>query len=279
VDTSARPRGLALAREPGWLLAWDDNGWLYLVNRGGGLQGRMRPAGMVTAACCADDGSACAAVGSRGEVWWLAPDLMARWERTVPQQAVSCALDPFGQLLAVADARGGLHLFDRRGQPVCQAQAPRPLIHLAFVPEEPFLVGGADFGLVACFNPAGRCVWRDGLVAHLGALAVSCDGRQIVVACYSDGLRRYNLAGEKHGRLALAEPCRLAALSYDGGRTLVAGMGNRLLLLDGEGQTLTDPPLDHPPIALALSALADTAFVALPDARLMAFELRDALRR
>jgi hypothetical protein len=128
---------VALAREKGSLLAWDENNWLYLLNRRGERQTQVHGTAALTAACSADDGSAYAALGSRGEVWWLAPDLMPRWQRTVPFPPLAAALDPFGQYLAVSDARGHLHLFDRNGRPRCRVETPRPLYHLAFVPEAP----------------------------------------------------------------------------------------------------------------------------------------------
>src|SRR5436853_547202 len=83
----------------------------------------------------------------------------------------------------VADARGTLRLFDRHGRTLWKTDNPRPFQHLAFVPEAPLLLGSADYGLIACFDQAGACVWRDGLVAHIGSLAVSGDGSQIVLAC------------------------------------------------------------------------------------------------
>jgi hypothetical protein len=279
LTTSGCPRGLALAREPGWLLVWDEHSWLYLLNRTGQRQGQTRARGTLAAVCGADDGSAYAAVGSTGEVWWLAPDLMPRWERTLPHRAVAAALDSFGQYLAVADANGQLHLFSRAGRPVCQVQALRPLVHLAFVTEAPLLVGSADFGLVACFDLTGRCVWRDGLVANIGALTVSGDGARIMLACFSEGLLCYSLAGRRQDRLPLSEPCGLAALSYDGRFTLAGTLDSRLLLLDREGQNLTSYPLDHPAAALALAPLADSAFAALPDGHVVALDLRDVLRR
>src|SRR5262249_21900597 len=82
VRLASAPRGMSLARETGSLLAWDESDSIYLVNRSGELQGRSRPPGGAVAACHADDGSACAAIGARGEVVWLKPDLTARWERT-----------------------------------------------------------------------------------------------------------------------------------------------------------------------------------------------------
>jgi hypothetical protein len=243
------------------------------VNRSGELQGRLRPSSGVVSACHADDGSACAAVGEHGEVAWLSPDLMARWERAVPRRAVACAMDPFGQYLAVSDASAGLHLFDRTGKHICQSQTPRPLLHLAFVPEQTRLIGCADFGSVACYDSACGCVWRDGLVANVGGLAVSGDGSRIILACYSDGLRGYTLDGKKKDRLSVSEPCRLVALSYDARRTLVGGLVSRLLVLDREGQIIATPALDAPPVVLAISALGDTAFAGLGDGRVVSMGL------
>jgi hypothetical protein len=271
--TQGRPLGLSLAREKGWLLAWDDSNWLYLVNRKGERQAqRHGGASPVTAACGADDGSAYAAAGG-GEVWWFAPDLMPRWQRTLGAPALAAALDPFGQCLAVSDSRGQLSLFDRKGRRLGQGETPRPLNHLAFVAEAPRIVGAADFGLLACFDPAGRLVWREGLVTHVGGLAVSGAGR-IAVACFTEGLRFHSLEGKKEGCLRLAEPCRLASLSYDGGRALVSGLGNRLLLVDRDGRTLESTELEGPAAALALAPLGDAAAVALADGRVLSLDLR-----
>src|SRR5258707_6733924 len=112
---SGYPRGLALARETGWLLAWDEKNWLYLVNRKGERQAQNPARGTLTAACCAEDGSTYVAVGERGQVWWLAPDLSPRWERSVGHRVVTAALDPFGRYLALSDAKANLHILDRQG--------------------------------------------------------------------------------------------------------------------------------------------------------------------
>jgi sugar lactone lactonase YvrE len=270
----ASPRGLVLARERGWVLTWDANHWIYLLNRSGGRQAQWHsPAPLVTA-CCAEDGSAYAAVGGGGEVWWLAPDLMPRWQRALPQPATAAALDPFGQYLAVADSRGQLHLFNQRGKTVFRVASPRPLHYLAFVPAAPYLVGSADYGLVACFDPAGKLLWRDGLVAHVGSLAVTGDGSLIVLACFSEGLQRYSVQGQNQGRWAVPEPCRLATLTFDGQRVLAAGLGRHLHWLDSQGRALGTYPLDQPAAAFALGPLGDYAVVALADGPILGLDVR-----
>jgi PQQ-like domain len=273
--TGAPPCGVTLARESGQLLAWDENHWLYLLNVRGERQGQARPLPALGAACIADDGSALAIAGSHGEVARLAPDLTVRWQRSLRHPAAAVALDPFGRILAVSDVKDGLFVFDPDGRLLWEGHQPRPLYYLAFVPEAPFLLGAADFGLIVCFDAiTGRVVWRDGLPAHCGALATSGDGERVVLACFSDGLRRYSHSAGAKGHVTTREPCRLAALSFDGRLALVAGRGNRLILLDVQGRALGIHLLERPAVALALGALGERAVVALADGGVLALDLR-----
>jgi WD40 repeat protein len=267
-------RGLSLAREKGWLLAWDEKQWLYLLNHAGVVQAQKHMPGAVIAACSADDGSAYAAVGARGEVFWLAPDLMPRWERNLPNAAVGVAIDPHGQYLAASDAKGNLHLFDRLGRPVSQVESPRPLHYLTFVPTGTALIGAGDYGLVACFDLAGKWLWRDGLVAHVGSLSVTGDGDRIALACFSEGLQRYDLSGKRLERLSVAGPCRLASLSFEGDRILTAYQNKQVHLLDAQGAELGSLTLERSVTALALGALGDSAAVALVEGPILGLEIR-----
>lgn len=268
------PRGLALAREKGWILTWDEQHWLYLLNHAGEIQAQRHIEGGLVTACAADDGSAYVALGAQGEVVWLAPDLMPRWECTLPARGGAVALDSLGQYVAVADIKGNLHVFDRLGKAVCQIEGPRQLHHLAFVPGAAAIIGASDYGLVAAFDLTGQLLWRDGLVAHIGSLTLTGDGERILCACFTEGLVSYNLAGKKLGRVEVSAPCRLASLSFDGRLTLVAWLTNQLVILDADGRNLCTYPLDKPIVALALSALGGTAYVALGDGPTLGLDLR-----
>lgn len=268
------PRGLTLAREKGWLLLWDDRNGVQLWNQAGRLQGQATLPGAVAAACAADDGSAFAAVGVQGEVWWLAPDLTVTWQMALRGTATTAALDPFGLYLAVADSLGRLNVLDRRGRRVFVSQLARPLQFVAFVPQQPFLVGCADYGLVICLDLKGEKVWQDGLVSNVGSLTVNGNGERIVLACYTEGLRCYSVTGRHPGRLPTTEGCRLAALSFDGQRILTADLSTRLQLLDEQGGLLATHTLDRPALALALGPLADYGLAAFPDGTLIGLEMR-----
>lgn len=256
----------------GLLLAWDDNNWLYLLNRHGVRQGQARAPGSLAGACCADDASALAVIGTKGEVWFLGPDLTIRWTRHVPDRAVGVALDPLGQYLAVADAAGGVQVYDCQGRTISKCTSPRPLVHLAFVPGAPYLLGCADYGLVACVNLRGEWQWQHGLVIHVGFLAVAVDGNCICLACFTEGLQRFGLDGKNLGRLTTPEPCRLLALSLNG-QALVAGLSDRLFLLDSAGQPLGSCSLEKQAVALTLAPLGNLAFAALADGRLVGLEI------
>jgi hypothetical protein len=264
----APPRGIQWAREKDWLLAWDDAHWLYLFDGQGKRQAQKHTDGPLVTACAADDGSAYVALTGKGEVCWLAPDLMPRWQHALPQPGVTAALDPFGQYVAVATQAGALHFFNRRGQPLRQVDCPRPFRHLAFVPGAAALVGCADYGLVACLDWQGQWLWRDGLVAYVGSLACSGDGELIVLACFGEGIQCYPLAGPKRQRLPGVEGSRLAAVSFDGQRVLAEANGNQVVLLNPAGEALARHAFDKPVAGLALDALGRHAAVALADGTL-----------
>lgn len=273
------PRGLALAREKGWLLAWDTEDWLYLLNQAGERQAQVHAAGKLATAACADDGSAFVAAGTQGEIWWLAPDLRARWQQSVGQAVTAAALDSFGQYVALADSQSRLSIFDCHGRQLAQIQTQRPLHHLAFISTEPFLLGASDYGLAACFDLEGKLIWRDGLVAHIGSLTVSGSGEKVVLTCFTEGLQLYDFQGKNLGRQALTEACRLAALTYDARHLLVAGMTTRLLWLDAEYKILSTHSLEKPAMAMGLSPLGDRMVAALANGSLVGFDLRKAPSR
>ncbi|MFN4259442.1 MAG: hypothetical protein ACK4RK_09085 [Gemmataceae bacterium] len=275
---SATVQGFALARERNWLVLWDAKQWLYLVDSHGQRQGQFQASADIRMASIADDGSGLAAVTANGSLLWLAPDMTLRWQETLSASGLSVATDPLGQYLAVADQQGQLHILDHLGQRISQSQCPRPLRYLAFIPEAPALVGCADFGWVACGDWRGNWQWHDGLVAHVGSLAVDGAGQAILLACYGEGLRQYAVTGKHVGRLAVGEPCRLAAVSYDGQWLAAADLSHRLLLIDREQRIRFVHALEQPPVAVALSPLADRAYVLLANGVLTCLETKDIIR-
>jgi hypothetical protein len=272
---SSSLRGLSAARERGWHLAWDAH-TLFLVNDRGERQAQARPPGDLASASAADDGRSFVLVTEQGHVILLAPDLTPRWERSIDCRATAVAVDAFGRRIAVAGADGSLHLFDAAANRLWTSSSPRPLHFISFIPEKAFLVAAADFGLVFCFDAAGRCVWRDGVVAHLGSLGVSGDGGNIVLACFSEGAYAYSLAGGPKARrqLAIVAPCHLLATSYAGDVLLTVGLEPKLTLRRADGSVRAEAALEGRPVGLSFNPLGTQAVLATAEGKLVAFDLR-----
>lgn len=254
-------RGLCLAREKGWLLTWDKNHWLYLLNASGEVQAQVRCEEPIVSAAFADNGSALAVLGQNGLVRGYRLDLSQHWHRSLNLAPLALAWEPFGDLLAVADSKGSLHLFGSDGKLVGQVQSPRPLHHLAFAPSAPHLIGCSDFGLVGAFDLKGNWIWRDAPVVHTGNMAVAGNGSSILLASFSEGIAHYDGHGKKSNTLTLFEPCPLVAVSFAGDLVLAAGMSPTLYFLDPTGHKLAQYTTEKPTQALALAALGNHAYI------------------
>lgn len=265
---SARIVGMSLARERGWLLHWDQAHWLYLLDHAGRSHAQ-RQFPHLSVACAADDASAYAAASSRGTVWWLAPDLMPRWQSQFHHPAQALALDSLGQYLAVANDRGRVYILDCTSREVGQIRLPRPIQHLSFVPGTPFLVASASYSLVTAFNIHGEVLWREGPVANIGAMSVDGEGKQTLLACFSEGIHRYNEHGKQLGRIATSEAVHLVSQSYTGDLILAGTMGKQLLVLNRDGQIHRKHTVEKPLIAIAFGPLGHDVFAALEDGPLL----------
>ena len=117
--------------------------------------GSAAPASLV-AAVIADDGRTVAAAGKRGQVWLLTLDFVQAVGAPRAAPAGGAGAGRVRPPRRRGRRGGGVTVFDRDGREVWRAAAPRPLVHLAFVPELPVLLGSAEFGLVCAFDDRGQ---------------------------------------------------------------------------------------------------------------------------
>ncbi len=273
----APPRELSLARETSTILLRDQKHYLSRLDRFGQLQASQPAPAPLVSARIADDGQSLAAIGVQGQIWWLTPDFLPLWQRSMSKRPVALALDVLGQRLAVADELGGVRMLDPDGRELWRTSVPRPLVHLAFVPEQPLLIGSAEYGLVCVFDAEGKLLWRDGLVAHVGGLAVTGDGSRVALACFTEGVHCYSANSPKRHSLTRAAPTRLVALDYLGELLITTGLENELARRGVEGDIRSVLMLPSRAISLCVDALGTMVWAACSDGSLVGVELLRSL--
>jgi hypothetical protein len=265
-------RRLSLAREPGALLIADQDDRLTWLSPAGSTTAQWQASAPLADAVVADDGSAAIAVTVAGQACYLSPALKPRWQKSIPGKALACAVEPLGRLLAVSESSGGVHFFDGLGGLAGHAKNPRPLLHLAFVPEKEVLLGCAEFGSVVALSRTGTVRWHDTPVAHCGSLSTTGNGRLIALACFSEGLACYGLRGDRIKVAPRPGPCRLAVLAYDGSSMLTVGLDGIVRLHASDGAIRGEWKPEANVTAIAFGALGTMAYLGQADGYVIALE-------
>jgi hypothetical protein len=110
------------------------------------------------------------------------------------------------------------------------------------------------------------------LVANVGSLAVSGSGQEIALACFSEGLLCYTIDRSRPEPGPWSAPCRLGALSWDGGTALLAELDGQITLRDRGNRMVDQWKSSALPVALALTPLADQAVVGTAEGRVVLLE-------
>src|SRR3954447_861817 len=150
VVTDSPLKGLALAREAGLILAWDEGNQLYLLNVQGESLSYSRVPHRLLAGAISDEGSLIAllAEGEDPGLLLLDADFAVEQERPAPSEATFVSIDPHGRFLAIGIRHKDLHVLNRYGRPAGRLETMEPLSHLCFVADRPMAVGAAAFGMM-----------------------------------------------------------------------------------------------------------------------------------
>ncbi|MGL4549742.1 MAG: hypothetical protein ACRC33_01035, partial [Gemmataceae bacterium] len=96
------------------------------------------------------------------------------------------------------------------------------------------------------------------------------DGARILVACFTDGVRRYGVGQPRPAALGEGLECRSLAASYAGDVLLTLSLdGTTLTRRDGDGRPTGSVTLPGPAAGFVLDALGDSAAVALAGGELV----------
>jgi hypothetical protein len=259
VHTEAPLKGLALAREAGAILAWDERGQLYLLDLLGNHRSVSRAPDRVITGAISDNGAFIALLGEGSRLWFLGSDLDLIADRPAPPDATNLAIDPHGRYLAVGSRISMIQFYNRHGKQAGRLETRQAMAHLAFVPDRPFLLGAATYGMLvgieleAGSSPgklAAEVVWEESLMSNVGRLTTTGDGGMILASCFTYGVQRFDMRGGNEGAYHLGGTAAHAVPDFAGRMIAVSTLEGELAVLSSSGGVRWKTTLSRPAIAL-----------------------------
>jgi hypothetical protein len=266
VVTDSPLKGLAMARESGTILAWDEGNQLYLLNVQGESLSTSRVPQRILAGTISDAGSLIALLVEAEDAGLLLlnADFAVELERPAPSETSFLSSDPHGRYLAIGTRQNVLYVISRYGRPVGRLETMESLAHLCFVADRPLAVGAAAFGMlmgIALEWPRGggrleaEILWQDRLMSNVGRLAINGDGSMILASCYTLGIQRFDLMGRNEGSYHLGGTVSQAVPDFPGRSIAAATLEGDLAVMNSAGNVRWRTHLPRPVIALEMDPL------------------------
>jgi hypothetical protein len=229
---------LCLARETGEVLAADQIGSLYRIDRRGDYSAVTRVREPIREIAISDDGQFAVGLVGPAHVHRFDRQLQTVWRLDLPEECLQVAIDPYGAYIAVSLADGGNLLYDAEKRRVAGFTTIRPLRHLRFLTTEAALVGSAEHGLLCCHAITGDELWQQKLWSNVGQLTTTGDGELLYIAGFSHGVQTFDTGGAPVGSYIVDGTVHRIATSYDPHRLIAATIEKHLYWLDADGEML-----------------------------------------
>lgn len=255
--TDAPLSDLRLARESGDVIAADDSGGLYLLDRAGQIRALTRTAHELRRIAWADDGSLGAVLVDDVSVGCFDRQLQFRWMRELSTETLAVALTPFGTHLAVSLANANNVVYDVENRRVGKFESLRPLTHLQFLHTSPELVCAAEHACFARYRLDGAPVWVEKLWSNVGDLSVTGDGKTIFLGGFAYGVQVFDGGGSPKGSFVTDGTAKLVTTTYQRKLIVTATLERQLLCLNTEGDLHWMLELPDDVSRIALSPLGD----------------------
>lgn len=253
--TEAPLVALQLARETGEVLVADEAGSLYLLNRRGKLSGVSRGPSPIRAIVWGDTGSGGVALVGENTLYWFDRELKFDKKIELSDCVVNLSMDAHGQYVLANLESGANLVFDSPRKPIHRFDTLQTLIHASFLVREPAIIAVSAHGMLYKFDFRGNEEWNDNLLTGVGGLAVSGNGKSILLACFAQGIQRYSGKGTSVGSYQLGETVSRIAASYGPYRMLVATVESHIYWLDFNGRMLWAAQTPEEAIAVACDPL------------------------
>lgn len=243
--TEAPLVSLDMGRESGEVLAADETGGLYRIDRRGQLLTLSRGLRGVRSVAWSDTNAAGAAIVGDRKVFRLNGQLEAEWSVGLPDAALGIAVTPFGNHTAISLANGGNLVLGPDSEQLSIFETIRPLKWLQFLASEPVLIGAAEYGQVCAHQINGQQLWSEKCFTSLGEMCAAADGETIFLAGFNQGIQSLNGNGStSDSYLIEGTVCRVSC-SFNADRIAAATLERQLYWLDSDAQLLWATEVDE----------------------------------
>ena len=229
---------MELSRETGELLVADVSGGIYLLDRRGKVVSLTRGPTPLRSLAWSDTGQGGVALIGDNKLYWFTRQLEFQGGIELPEPSLAVALDAHGDYAAVSLTDGANLIFAGPHEPLHHFETARPLVQLAFLVYEPSILGVADYGLLCSHSFRGDAQWKENLWVNAGDIAVTGAGEMILVACFNQGIQRFDAKGQNAGSYQMEGTVSRVSTSFAPHRIAAATLEKQLYWLDADGQML-----------------------------------------
>lgn len=264
--------GLRLARETGEILAADETGGLYRIDRKGDYSAVNRLRDPIREVSWSDDGQVAVALVGDSQLHLFDRSLKERWMLDLPEECYQIAIDPYGQYIAVSLADSGNLIFDAKKRRVAGFETIRPLKHIRFLTSEATLVGAAEHGLICCHSLDGEQLWQEKLWSNVGEMTATGDGNLIYLAGFTHGVQTFDGDGDPIGSYILEGTVNRLATSYDPNRLIATTVERHLYWLDADGELLWSAETPNDVVRLTCDPFGEWVVCGFADGHLVCLD-------
>lgn len=229
---------LVYPRESGHVIAGDESGGIYLLDRLGQVVALTRGSHALQDLAWSDDGFRGAAVVDSSVLWILNRQLQMVWSEDCREEIIAIDVAPFGNHVAVCLANGENRIVDMDKKTVGKFETIRPLSYVKFVARAAGVIGAAEHGLLCRYRLNGQAEWSDTLWSNVGDMSVSGDGRALYLAAFSYGIQRFDGNGENRGSYVVEGSPGRVATTWTPKRMAVSTIERHLYWMDSDGELL-----------------------------------------
>lgn len=273
VQDDVYPEGIVTfdcAAEARTLLLATANGFLVLLDQKGKQLRREKGFANLTHLAWAETGDFGIVALDGGKVVCLDRRLARLWEVELTGNVVGLAISPHGSHVAISVDSSQVHIVTTDKKEVGKFSTTRPLEFLQFAWERPVLLGAAEFGHLCCHTLSGEEEWNQNIMNNVGNMALTGDGKRILLSAFNHGVQVLNSEGQQKGSFVVDGIPDFVAIASSRRRLVTRTIEHRLYWLnfDGEISWGCDFVAD-PPAHLCVGPMGDRLFMSTQSGRLL----------